>query len=123
MSQRILLAGLLLCVSSASAFAGCKLPTFEFFPERNDHVVVTGVVAKGTTCVHKLGEGPGYHFTSVESARDPEHGALSVVPGATITYKPKARFGGKDFYGIRACATKEGGAKGCSTIYYVLSMQ
>ncbi len=111
-----------LVVLASPARADCKYPTFDFFPEKNGGLVVDMKVTDGAPCTHNFAEGPGYKFTSVGIDRMPEHGALKREGGNRFVYHPATGYTGKDFYGVKVCATK-GGAKGCSTIYYVATIE
>lgn len=106
---------------SAPAFAGCTFPTFQYFPEKNDGVVVGAVVRADTSCRHSFAEGPGYRFTGLSVAGAPEHGTLRRR-GDAFVYTPDKGFRGKDAYMVKVCATK-GAAKGCSGVGYVSTVE
>lgn len=107
---------------SASAHAECTYPRFEFHPEQNGGVVVDMKVTEGASCTHYFAEGPGYKFTSVTLDRQAEHGSVKKDGVNHFVYRPAPGFTGKDFYGVKICATK-GAAKGCVVIYYVATIE
>ncbi len=112
----------LIALFPASARAECIYKPFEYFPEKNDGVVVELIVKSGTTCAHNFKEGPGYAFTSVTFERSPEHGSLGKAGALRFIYRPARSFKGKDAYMFKICATK-GGQKGCSAIAFVATVQ
>ena len=107
---------------SLPARANCTNPTFDFFPERGGAVVVETMVTGGSSCSHNFAEGPGYKFTAAAIERRPEHGTLRKEGAFRYVYRPDAGYKGKDAYLLKICATK-GGAKGCSTIAYVVTLE
>jgi hypothetical protein len=119
---KIALPALAFILCATSAQADCSYGAFEFFPEKNGAVVVEMKVTDGGFCTHKYGEGPGYKFTSVTLDRQAEHGAVKKDGVNHFVYRPAPGFTGKDFYGVKICATK-GAAKGCSTIYYIATVE
>jgi len=81
MSTRWLPLAALLVLLPVSARAACVYQPFDFHPENNDGVVVDVIVDDGSSCTHNFGEGPGYKFTGITFAREPENGKL-VKAGA-----------------------------------------
>jgi hypothetical protein len=122
MVKACLLAVPALMLLASPGRADCNYPGYEFFPEKNGGVVVDMKVTDGAPCTHRFAEGPGYKFTSVGIDRMPEHGALKRDGTNRFVYRPAAGFTGKDFYGMKVCAIK-GGAKGCTVIYYVATVE
>jgi hypothetical protein len=122
MNKSCLLAIAAIVALAAPARAACNYPSFDFFPEKNGGVVVDEKVTDGAPCTHNFAEGPGYKFTSVGIDRMPEHGSLKKEGVNRYVYRPAAGFTGKDFYGVKICATKDG-LKGCSTIFYVATVE
>jgi hypothetical protein len=120
--MKVCLPALALILLAAPAHAECTYPVFDFFPEKNGGVVVDMKVTDGASCTHNFAEGPRYKFTSVGIDRQPEHGSLKKQGVNRFVYRPAAGYTGKDFYGVKVCATK-GAAKGCSTIYYVATVE
>ena len=120
--MKITLPALAFVLCAASAHAECTYPAYEFFPEKNGGVVVDMKVTDGASCTHYFAEGPGYKFTSVTLDRQAEHGSVKKDGVNHFVYRPAAGFKGKDFYGVKICATK-GAAKGCTTIYYVATIE
>ncbi|MGJ0393500.1 MAG: tetratricopeptide repeat protein [Methylocystis sp.] len=102
--------------STGASRAGCLYKPFEFFPDKNDEVIVGAVVEKGTTCQHKFKEGKGYRFTSVEiDGEQPPHGALKKVADREFIYTPNPEYVGDDIYAFKICAVK-GKKEGCSFV-------
>jgi hypothetical protein len=118
MSQRLLAAAAMLVLLPVSAHAGCLYKPFDFHPEKNDGVVVDVIVDAGSSCTHNFGEGPGYKFTGISFAREPETGRLVKAGVNRFVYTPNKGFTGKDAYIFEICATK-GAQKGCSTVAFV----
>jgi hypothetical protein len=110
------------CCVGLPALADCAFPTFSYFPDKNDFVVVEAAVSAGTFCRHNFAEGPGYHFTKLTVGKPPEHGTLRRR-GNAFVYTPAKSFKGKDAYIIYICARKDGGGNGCSTVAYVSTTQ
>jgi hypothetical protein len=120
--MRFGLPALTLFLLSAPAHAECTYPAYEFFPEKNGGMVVEMKVSDGASCTHNFAEGPGYKFTSVAIDRQPEHGSVKKDGVNHFVYRPSPGFKGRDFYGVKICATK-GAAKGCVTIYYLATVE
>jgi hypothetical protein len=118
MSYRWLPLAALLVLLPVSARAGCLYKPFDFHPEKNDGVVVDVIVDAGSSCTHNFGEGPGYKFTGITFAREPERGTLVKAGANRFIYTPDQGFKGKDAYLFKICATK-GALKGCSTVAFV----
>jgi hypothetical protein len=118
MPRRRLTIAVLLVLSCAPARAGCLYKTFDFHPEKNDAVVVDVIVDAGSSCTHNFAEGPGYRFTGISFAREPENGSLVKTGANRFIYTPAKGFKGKDAYIFTICATK-GAQKGCSTVAFV----
>lgn len=109
----VLIASAALCGASEAA---CVYKPFEFFPDKNDGVIVSAVVEKDTSCQHKFKEGRGYHFTSVEiDGAQPLNGEVKKLGDGEFFYTPKPGFVGDDVYVFKICATKDK-AKGCSAV-------
>lgn len=120
MFTRSILAALALpLVACGASEAACLYKPFEFFPDRNDAVVVGVTVEKGGHCQHKFQEGKGYQFTGVDPdpKTAPAHGVVKKVADREFVYEPKADFVGKDAYAFRICATRDD-KKGCSTVAF-----
>lgn len=107
---------------ATAAYAGCTVQDFMFWPERNDNVVVDTHVEAGTVCEHAFAEGPGYRFTRLSVARQPEQGR-AAMRGRTLVFRPSPQFRGKDFYQVKICAVKEGGGRGCSNLFFVATIE
>jgi len=122
MSRVALAVAMLTLLVAGGARAECKYPVFDFFPEKNGGVTVDTIAVAGTPCTHNFREGPGYRFTSVDAALEPEHGRLSKQGRARFVYTPKAGYSGKDAYMIQICATK-GEQKGCSSIAFLVEVR
>ena len=118
MSYRWLTVTALLMLLPVSARAGCLYQPFDFHPEKNDGVVVDVIVDAGSSCTHNFGEGPGYKFTGITFAREPERGRLVKAGANRFIYTPDKDFKGKDAYMFKICATK-GALKGCSAVAFV----
>lgn len=119
MSFRLLFATIFFSIAScASSRADCVYKPFQFFPDKNDGVIVGSVVEKGASCQHKFKEGKGYRFTSVEiDGEQPPHGQLTKIGDAEFVYTPAPDFVGDDMYAFKICATK-GKKKGCSFVAF-----
>ena len=122
MLPRWLAVAALVALLPVSAHAGCLYKRFDFHPENNDGVVVDVIVDAGSSCTHNFAEGPGYKFTGISLAHEPERGKLVKAGPNRFIYTPDKGFTGKDAYVFRICATK-GAKQGCSTVAFVAQVK
>ncbi|QGM98690.1 tetratricopeptide repeat protein [Methylocystis parvus] len=118
MIPRQTIAAAMFVVSCGGSQATCLYKPFEFFPDRNDGVIVGEVIQKGTDCQHKFKEGKGYRFTSVApDDKPPVHGAIKKIGDREFIYTPQPDYVGDDIYAFKICATK-GKKQGCSLVAF-----
>jgi hypothetical protein len=106
-----------LAATTSATMAECRLIPFVFQVSQNQSVSATAVSTKGSACAMGFGAGGVSSYSSGAVVSRPSHGQAIQTSMLNFVYKPTAGFKGVDRFSVKVCGNN-GGANGCSTITY-----